>query len=67
MKNYSIGKGNDFDDDEQLIGDVSPVEKMEDADEALRIVQAGVAPYTVEDEKKVIKKIDGRLLWVMLV
>lgn len=68
LKNYPVSKfDDDLDDKEQLVEDGLEIEKTEGGDEVWKILQDGIEPYTLQEEKIVIRKIDRRLLWIMLV
>lgn len=41
-------------------------EKVFDGDEALKVLHSEFEPYTAEEEKRVLRKIDGRMIFVML-
>jgi hypothetical protein len=41
--------------------------KVQDGDEALKILHGEYEPYTQEEEKRVLRKIDFRLIIVMLI
>lgn len=42
-------------------------QKVDDGDEALKILHTHFEPYTKEEEKRVLRKIDLRMIIVMLI
>jgi hypothetical protein len=47
--------------------DVHLDHKVQDGDEALKILHGEYEPYTKDEEKRVLRKIDFRLILVMLI
>ena len=52
---------------ETSIGKTALDHKVKDGDEALQILHAEFEPYTKEEEKRVLRKIDLRLVILMLI